>query len=212
MIFSTFFSRQAKKPSGLFGRFFMSRVFEKGNAELNSLVLQSLSIKEGEHVLEIGFGTGLFLNRIAASIDNGLIEGIDFSELMVDMAKKKNKRYIEAGKAKIHSGDFDKAVFNDNSFDKIFTVNTIYFWKRPDATVFKIYRLLKPGGRLFIGFHGKSDMEKMPLNRDIFQYYSTHGITELLSIRGPLNNIQIISKKGKRTTCYCAVATKRIDG
>jgi ubiquinone/menaquinone biosynthesis C-methylase UbiE len=186
----------------------MSRVFEKGNAELNSLVLESLSIKDGEHVLEIGFGTGLILNRIAASIDNGLIEGIDFSELMVDMAKKKNKRYIEAGKAIIHSGDFDEAVFKDNSFDKVLTVNTIYFWKCPDATVSKICRLLKTGGKLFIGFHEKSDMEKSPLDRDIFQYYSTHEITELLSLHGSLRNIKIVSKKGKRTTRYCAMATK----
>jgi ubiquinone/menaquinone biosynthesis C-methylase UbiE len=208
MIFSTYFSRQAEKPNGLFGRFFMSRVFEKGNAELNSLVLESLSIKESEHILEIGFGTGLILNKIAAILDKGLIEGIDFSELMVDMAKKKNKRYIEAGKAEIHSGDFDEVVFKDSSFDKVFTVNTIYFWKCPDATVSKIYRLLKPGGKLFIGFHEKSDMEKMPLNRDIFQYYSTPEITKLLSIHGQVNNIEIISKKGKRTTCYCAIATK----
>lgn len=208
MNFSTYFSMQAKKPSGLFGRFFMSRVFEKGNAELNSLVLESLSIKEDDHVLEIGFGTGLMLNKIAASFDCGLIEGIDFSKLMVDMAQKKNKQHIKAGKAKIHLGDFDEAMFDQNSFDKIFTVNTIYFWKHPDATVSKIYRLLKPGGMLFIGFHKKSEMENTALNRDIFQYYSTHDITELLSTRGALNNIKIISKKGKQKTCYCAIGTK----
>jgi ubiquinone/menaquinone biosynthesis C-methylase UbiE len=148
------------------------------------------------------------LNKIADSLDHGLIEGIDFSELMVAMAQKKNRRHIKTGKAKIHSGDFDEALFDDNSFDKIFSVNTIYFWKCPDATVSKIYRLLKPGGKLFIGFHEKSEMEKAPLNRDIFQYYSTHDITELMSIFRPVNNIEIISKKGKPRTCYCAVGTK----
>lgn len=208
MNFSTYFSRQAKKPFGLFGRFLMSRFFEKGNAGLNSHVLESLGIEGGEHVLEIGFGTGLTLNKIAASLENGLIEGIDFSELMVQMAKKKNRRHIKAGKAKIHGGDFDEAMFNDNRFDKILTVNTIYFWKSPEATVSKIHRLLKPGGSLFIGFHEKSDLEKMQLNMDVFKFYSIQEITDLLSIRGPFNQVNIMSKKEKRTTCYCAVATK----
>jgi ubiquinone/menaquinone biosynthesis C-methylase UbiE len=90
MSFSTYFSKQAKRPSGLFGRFFMSRVFEKGNAELHALVLETLAIKENEHVLEIGFGTGLLLRQIADSLERGFIEGIDFSELMVAMALKKN--------------------------------------------------------------------------------------------------------------------------
>jgi ubiquinone/menaquinone biosynthesis C-methylase UbiE len=208
MNFSTYFSQQAKKPSGLFGRFFMSRIFEKGNAELNSHVLQSLSIQGNEHLLEIGFGTGLILSKIATSLDGGCIEGIDFSDLMVKIARKRNKRSIGAGRAKIHSGNFDEAEFRESSFDKIYTVNTIYFWKDPDATVAKIFRLLKPGGKLFIGFHEKSDMKEMGLNRDIFTYYSLDELTELLTVRGPMDTVDIIPKETKRTTCYCAVATK----
>ena len=124
------------------------------------------------------------------------------------MAQKKNRKHINNGKVKIHLGDFDEVLFDDNSFDKIFSVNTIYFWKTPDTTISNICRILKPGGKLFIGFHAKDEMEKMPLNRDVFQYYSTQDLTELLSIHGSLNNIDIISKKGKQNTCYCAVGSK----
>ena len=102
----------------------------------------------------------------------------------------------------------DEVLFDDNYYGKIFSVNTIYFWKNPGATISKICRILKPGGKLFIGFHDKSEMEKMPLNKDIFQYYSTQDLTELLSIRGSLNNIDIVSKKGKQKICYCAVGSK----
>jgi ubiquinone/menaquinone biosynthesis C-methylase UbiE len=208
MNFATYFSKQARKPTGIFGRFYMSRVFEKGNAELNDLMYETLSVRENDHILEIGFGTGTLIKKIAAHLDNGFVEGIDFSKSMVVIAQKKNRKYINNGKVKIHLGDFDEALFDDNYFDKIFSVNTIYFWKNPDTTISKICRILKPGGKLFIGFHDKSEMEKMPLNRDVFQYYSAHDITQLLSIDGSLTNIDIISKKGKQNTCYCAVGTK----
>jgi ubiquinone/menaquinone biosynthesis C-methylase UbiE len=208
MNFAAYFSKQARNPTGIFGRFYMSRAFEKGNAELNSLMYETLSIRENDNVLEIGFGTGTLIKKIAALLDNGLVEGVDFSKPMVAIAQKKNRKHINNGKVKIHMGDFDEVLFDDNYFDKIFSVNSIYFWKKPDITISKICRILKPGGKLIIGFHEKSEMEKMPLDRDVFQYYSTHDLTELLSIHGSLNNIDIISKKGKQKTCYCAVGTK----
>ena len=93
---------------------------------------------------------------------------------MVAIAQKKNRNHINKGKVKIHLGDFDEVRFDDNWFDKIFSVNTIYFWKNPDTTISKICRILKPEGKLFIGFHDKSEMEEMPLNRDVFQYYSAN--------------------------------------
>lgn len=208
MIFSTYYSKQARKPSGIFGRFVASRIFEKGNTELNALMYETLSISKSDHVLEIGFGTGKLIKEIADHLGKGIIEGIDFSKTMVEMAKKKNRTHINNGKVKIHSGDFDEMPFDDNCFDKIFTVNTIYFWKNPNATIFKIYKMLKSGGKIVIGFHDKSEMENMPLNRDVFQYFSTDDLTALLSSHSSLDSIDIICKKGKKRNCYCAVGTK----
>ena len=208
MNYSTFFSRQARKPSGIFGRFYMSRLFEKGNAELNSFVKETLDIRKADHVLEIGFGTGTLLKGIAETLEGGIIEGVDFSKSMVSIAQKKNKKHIKNGKVKIRMGNFDSLPYEENSFDKIFSVNTIYFWQNPQATISKIFRLLKPGGILFLGFHDKTDMEKMPLNKDVFQYYSTDEAAELLSKDGSLNDVEILSKNGEMKTCYCAVGIK----
>ncbi len=207
MNYKKYFSKQARKPTGLFGRLYMSRVFEKGNAELNALVYDSLAIKGNDHILEIGFGTGALINKIAGHLNNGIIEGVDFSKSMVAIAQKKNKKFINSGKVKIYSGDFNEIRFEDSSFDAVFSVNTIYFWKNPELTISKICRLLKPGGKVVIGFHGKSEMGKMPLSKDVFRYYSSADLTELL-INGSLQNIDIISRKGKQTTGYCAVGTK----
>jgi len=91
MNFSTFISEQSKKPSGIFGRFVMSRFFEMGNFELNALVYDVLSVNENNHILEIGFGPGTLIKKIAKCLNDGIIEGIDISESMVSIAKKKKK-------------------------------------------------------------------------------------------------------------------------
>jgi ubiquinone/menaquinone biosynthesis C-methylase UbiE len=208
MRYSNYFSRQARKPTGIFGRFYMSRVFEKGNAGLNALVYENLSVKESDHILEIGFGTGTQIKKIAGQLKKGLIEGVDFSKTMVSIAQKKNKKFISTGKVKIHSGDFNEMRFRDNSFDTVFTVNTIYFWQNPEITIAKIYRILKPGGIVVIGFHDRIEMEKMPLNDDVFSYYSSTDVTELLLDHGGFQNVSIKSKKGVHITEYCAVGTK----
>ncbi len=127
---------------------------------------------------------------------------------MVAMAHRNNKKHINSGKVKIHLGDFEQAKFDADSFDKIYTVHTIYFWKNPGDTIAKIHRILKPGGRLAIGFRDKSEMEKMPLNKDIFKYYSAHDLKELLLNHGALDDIEVVYKKDDPKMNYCAVCTK----
>jgi len=89
MSFSTFFSEQARKPTGIFGRTVMSIVFNKGNAFLNDFVYDLMSIQENDRLIEIGFGTGKLISKMANKIDNGFIEGVDFSNTMVSIAQKK---------------------------------------------------------------------------------------------------------------------------
>ena len=86
-----FFSEQARKPSGIFGRFLMARIFEIGNARLNGLVYEQMAAGKDDRILEIGFGTGKLICEMAADIRGGVIEGIDFSDTMVAMAGKRNR-------------------------------------------------------------------------------------------------------------------------
>ena len=208
MGFSTYFSKQAKRPSGLFGRFFMSRIFDKGNLELNSFVKETMAIKKSDRILEIGCGTGSLLKIIANELENGIVEGIDFSKTMISIAKKKNKRNISKKKAIIRLGNFDELQFKSNSYDKILSVNTIYFWKNPVMTISKAFFLLKANGMMVLGFHSKEEMEKMDLDENIFQLYSLQDVVHLLKTDEILKEVEIISKKGPDKVNYCAIGIK----
>lgn len=208
MRYSSFFSKQARKPSGLFGRLFMGPMFVKGNQRLNSFVKENLKIQGSERMLEIGFGPGLLLNSIAEELDGGTIEGIDFSGTMVSMARKRNKKHIQSGKVLIRLGDFNEMNFEKEMYDSIFSVNTIYFWKEPDRTLAKISASLKPGGKLVLGFHVRDVMIKMGLDENVFQFYTQQEVVDCLEADGYFKAVEIVSKNEREKTGFCAIALK----
>lgn len=208
MGFASFFSNQARKPTGLFGRFVASQIFKKGNAEMNAFIYDSLSISEDDHILEIGFGPGELIHAMARRVDSGRVEGVDFSDTMLAVAQRRNRRQIKAGRVKLHLGDFDAMPFDGRRFDLIITVNTVYFWQKPEATIARMADLLKPGGRLAVGFHEKAEMQDSNLSRDVFRFYSPRDMQALLATCSALEAIEIISRKGKTKTPHCAFGTK----
>jgi ubiquinone/menaquinone biosynthesis C-methylase UbiE len=208
MNLKTFFSEQARKPSGHFGRWVMSTIFNYGNSALNDFMKEILSLKENEHVLEIGFGTGKLISEMAKRVNKGLIEGIDLSDVMVAIAKKKNKKYIAEGKVIIRQGDFEKIIYNENCFDKIFSANTVYFWPNFDTCIKKIFKMLKPGGQLILAFEDIKQLKGRPLKTDVFHIYHQHEILERLSRNGFSENTEIFSREIKSLRYHCAVAVK----
>jgi ubiquinone/menaquinone biosynthesis C-methylase UbiE len=208
MNLKTFFSEQARNPSGPFGRWVMSKIFDYGNAALNDFMKAQLRLQENDHVLEIGFGTGKLISEIAKRVDKGLIEGIDLSHTMVAIAEKKNKNPIAEGRVIIRQGDFEETAYDDNRFDKICSANTIYFWPHPDNCIKKILRILKPGGRLILAFEDKVQLESRPLSTTVFHFYHQDEIIKLLSCNGFSGSIDMISKEIKSQRYHCAVAVK----
>lgn len=186
----------------------MSRIFDLGNVILNDLMKELLLIEANDHILEIGSGTGKLIAEMAKLVHNGLIEGIDMSDTMVALAQRKNKAHISSGKVNIRHGDFESAAFGDCCFDKICSANTIYFWSAPDTYTKKIFRLLKPGGKIVLAFEDKQQLEKKPLSKDVFHLYHQDEIANLLQRNGFCNDIEILSRKVKANRYHCVVAVK----
>ena len=152
MNFSTFFARQARRPEGLFGRIVMRIVFDQGNAFLNSFVSDLMAVQPDDRIIEIGSGTGKLIYKMAKEIENGFVEGVDFSKEMVSIARKRNTNCIAEGKVKIVEGNFDNMPYETEKFSKACSVNTLYFWPSPAHTAKKIADILKHDGKLILAF------------------------------------------------------------
>lgn len=72
---SEFVAGQLRNPSGFFGRFVMSRFFNRSSAAINQLTLASLALEPTDRVIEVGFGAGDLISRMAPVVSKGSIAG-----------------------------------------------------------------------------------------------------------------------------------------
>jgi SAM-dependent methyltransferase len=200
-------SAQAKKPTGIIGRYLMTQIFNSGNADLNTFVKEELRLKQEDRVLEIGFGTGKLINEMASITIEGCVEGIDFSRDMFNHASKVNQQEISLGRVCLHLGDCSILPFNNEAFNKLCSINTLYFWKEPETYLKEIFRVTKTGGIAVIGFRVEEQMSKMNLDENVFRYFSQREVATLLSNAG-FSEVTIKEKDGKPFVSYCAVAKK----
>lgn len=123
----------------------------------NLRVMNALGIDRGDQILDIGCGHGRGLAELAARAATGHVVGVDPSELMVEIATRRNRALIKADRVDVVLASVEKLPFPDDFFDKVLCVHVVYFWKDLDVCLREIARVLKPGGRLGLLFRTKAD-------------------------------------------------------
>jgi len=147
--------------SGLYD--YLAGAFEWRYAEKG---LDRLSIEESETVLEIGFGTGRCLKRIAERLGQRCSAyGIDIS---TGMAKVTRRRLGKAGhmdRVELCRGDGVSLPYRDDSFDVVFMSFSLELFDTSEipGVLWEVKRVLKPEGRLGIVSMSKEDGEPMLL-------------------------------------------------
>lgn len=151
---------QLRKPNGKFGK----EVAEKMNAsnqQMNLKTIELLDILENDSVLEIGMGNGAFVPDILNSAKDVRYFGIDYSEDMVELANTMNNSFIVDHTVKFILSDVENLPFSSKTMDKIFTVNTIYFWKDLEAAFRECSRVLKEDGLFAITIRPKGCLKNI---------------------------------------------------
>ncbi|MDR3024709.1 class I SAM-dependent methyltransferase [Chryseobacterium sp.] len=165
--------------------------------------IKTLVIDDGQHILEIGHGNAGHLKSIMSLAKNLRYTGIDISETMHNEARKLNKEFENQADFVLYEGK--KLPFQDRTFNKIFTVNTVYFWENPVEFLNEIYRVLKDDGTFVLTFGQRDFMEKLPFTEYDFTLYNNNEMEELISkshfkrMKTSEKEEQIKSKTGEET-------------
>jgi ubiquinone/menaquinone biosynthesis C-methylase UbiE len=143
------FNSQFAHPKGWVGRL-VGVILALKNRERNEWTISMLDIQPSDQVLEIGFGPGQAIEKVAELTPNGFVAGIDLSDVMVEQASQRNSAAIRSGRVLLQQGAETPLPFEDNKFNKVFAVNSMQFWSNPIAGLQEVRRVLKPGGRVVL--------------------------------------------------------------
>ncbi len=176
-----FIARQLSHPSGFIGRFIM-REMNRRNAKMNAFALEKLSLAPADRVLEIGFGGGVLLPALIERA--AFVAGLDRSQAAVDAAASRYAQPVTNRRAEFRLGDVALLPFADASFNKVVTVNTVYFWPSLETGFAEIARVLAPGGRLAVGFLPKERMMRMNMPAEIFTLRAPEDVIAALTNTG----------------------------
>jgi ubiquinone/menaquinone biosynthesis C-methylase UbiE len=163
----------------------MANKLNRLNQCMNDLALRELQLQKTDHVLEIGFGGGDLLKQILDFSPTLQVTGLDFSTVMISVANKRFSEAIRGRRLSLALGDADHGIpFASSAFDKVCTVNTIYFWKNVSGVLKECHRILKMGGDLIICFNPKEELEKWGGHRHGFHLYTLENVLALVGDAG----------------------------
>ena len=196
-------AKQLSCPEGEHG-IKTGEMMHSSNIGMTTSAIDALNLKNNETVLEIGHGNGGHIAQLLSKAENLRYFGADISATIIAEAEKNNQVFLAQGNVQFKLTDGNSLPFHNHQFDKIFTVNTIYFWKNPCEYLAEIKRTLKLNGTLVICFADKSFMQNLPFISYGFTLYEVEKVKELLKNGGfTVENIlskteEIKSKTGEQ--------------
>lgn len=114
-------------------------------------LLEILDPVAGEHMLEVGPGTGYYTLPVAARLGpTGLLEILDVRRSFLDHTVRRARR---RGLTNVVPtlGDGITLPYPDRCFDAAFAITVLGEIPDPEAALGELHRVLKPGGRLVVG-------------------------------------------------------------
>lgn len=179
-------AKQLSDPEGEYG-IKTGESMNASNIGMTNSAVDALNLHGGEMILEIGHGNGGHIANLLRKANGLKYFGADISETIIAEAKRLNKEFVRSETANFHLTNGVDLPFEDKKFNKVFTVNTIYFWENPLNYLIEIRRVLKTGGKFALCFADKSFMEKLPFTKYGFTLYDVETVIDLLNKAGFIN-------------------------
>src|SRR5271168_4473975 len=113
---------QFTHPRGWVG-WLVGQLLAVKNKERSLWVLTLLDLRPTDRVLEIGFGPGADIQRVAARVPQGSVAGVDHSEAMVRQASSRNAEFVRDHRVELSQGVASELPYASDSFDLVFAIN-----------------------------------------------------------------------------------------
>ena len=116
-------------------------------ASLTDKLIEMLTLKGGELVLDLATGTGRVARPLSKQLKDGKVFGVDQALAMLNVGhqhKDPIPHYLQS------AGEADKLPFKTNTFDRAFVSFSLHHFGNPSGVVGEVLRVLKNGGRFVV--------------------------------------------------------------
>ena len=142
-------AQASQAHSQLCERVFGLDLTQEGQADMQSIndLIEHLSINSNDRVLDLGCGAG-GISEYFHDQTGARVTGLDYAATAIDTAVERTRDKCE----RLHfvQGDMNALEFAEDAFDKVISIDTIYWVADIDAALKSIHRLTAPGGRIAI--------------------------------------------------------------
>lgn len=112
-----------------------------------------MGLKPGDRVLEVGAGTGINAPLYPRECQ---VTAIDLSSAMLEKARERVTR-LGLAHVRLLEADAEHLTFADDSFDSVYAPYTISVVPNPVKVALEMKRVCRPGGRIVILNHFRSE-------------------------------------------------------
>ena len=168
------------RPEGAAGAKMLERM-NRSHEPLRAFAFPLLPWRENMRILDVGCGGGAAIAEMLKLSPGSVIQGIDYSETSVRESSLLNREFL-GSRCFIRQADAAALPFEDNSFDLVTAVETVYFWPDIQAGFREIFRVLKPDGTFAILNEGSDpDRNDWPKIDGFMKIYRPEELEALLS-------------------------------
>lgn len=166
------------------GQWVLAPLWNKRNSALNDVAFSSLALRPDDRVLEVGFGGGYLIGRMATAVTDGCLAGVDVSPAMVAFCEKRYRSLVKAGKLELKRAKAEALPYPSTCFTKVCTVNSIFYWENTPQAISELWRVLEEGGKLVMCFTCKECMEDREFTRHGVALYEADEVYRMMEAAG----------------------------
>jgi ubiquinone/menaquinone biosynthesis C-methylase UbiE len=170
------------------------------NRDRSEWVLSRLGLGPHAEVLELGFGPGADVRRVARVAR--FVAGIDHSAEMVRQATRRNRDAVAAGRVDLRQAPATSIPWPNDRFDVAFSINALHFSRDLGRPLHEMRRVVRPGGLVAVAVQplhaGSTEETARAWGRRLAEAFREAG----------LDDVQVESKSLKPVSATCAFGRK----